>query len=83
MNLSSENTPGQEVRQSNDQFIALMRGKKIVGHPVYFSHGDVDAFLPAPGAREACEQGYELCSHQSYTEYRGYAFFRHGFAPPL
>ena len=31
MNLSSENTPGQEVRQSNDQFITLMRGKKLLG----------------------------------------------------
>ena len=83
MNLSSDNTPGQEVRQSNDQFIALMRGKKIVGHPVDFSHGDVDAFLPAPGAREAWEQGYEQGGQQAYTEYRGDTFIRNGLAARL
>ena len=83
MNLSSENTPGQEVRQSNDQFITLMRGKKIIGHPVDFSHGDVDAFLPAPGAREAWEQGYEQGGQQAYTEYRGDALIRNGLAARL
>ena len=83
MNLSADNTPGQEVRQSNDQFVALMRGKKIVGHPVDFSHGDVDAFLPAPGAREAWEQGYEQGGQQAYTEYRGDTFIRNGLAARL
>lgn len=83
LDLSSDNTPGQEMRQSNDQFITLMRGEKIMGCPVDFSHGDVDAFLPAPGAREGWEQGYEQGSQQAYTEYRGDALIRNGLAARL
>lgn len=83
LNLVSENAPGQEVRQNTDELDTVMRGEKIDGHPVDFSHGDVDAFSPTPGSREAWEQGYDLGGQQAYTEYRGDASIRDGVAARL
>jgi aspartate/methionine/tyrosine aminotransferase len=39
---------------------------------VDFSHGDVDAFPPAPGAIEAFNEAYELGSERAYSKYRGH-----------
>lgn len=69
--LGTDNAPGQEVRQSAAGIEALMRGEKLEGKPVDFSHGDVDAFLPTPGSCEVFSAGYALGGKQAYTEYRG------------
>ncbi|MEJ6745232.1 MAG: pyridoxal phosphate-dependent aminotransferase, partial [Yoonia sp.] len=58
--LGAENAPGQEVRQNADDLKSVVRGDVIPGRAVDFSHGDVDAFAPTPGAREAWEAGYDL-----------------------
>ncbi len=69
--LEAGNAPGQEVRQDIGDLNAIMRGRKIDGVPVDFSHGDVDAFPPTPGSLEAFNQGFERGGPQAYTEYRG------------
>src|SRR3546814_20476805 len=51
--LATEHAPGQEVRQAIGNIDNLMRGDMLAGTPVDFSHGDVDAFTPTPGAFEA------------------------------
>ncbi len=71
--LESENAPGQELRKDISNLNAIMRGEKLEGIPVDFSHGDVDAFSPTPGAVEAWNKGYELGAEQAYTQYRGSA----------
>ncbi len=81
--LGAENAPGQEVRQDTSSLDALLRGEKIAGTPVDFSHGDVDAFPPTPGAAEAWNAGFEVGSEQAYTEYCGTAFIRDGLASRL
>ncbi|MDT2076292.1 MAG: pyridoxal phosphate-dependent aminotransferase [Planktomarina sp.] len=83
MDLGSENAPGQEVRQSSDQLISVIRGEKIIGSPVDFSHGNIDAFPPTPGGRQAWEHGYKQGGKQAYTEYRGDASIRDGVAACL
>jgi aspartate/methionine/tyrosine aminotransferase len=74
--LGADNAPGQEVRQNADELKSVMRGDVLHGRPVDFSHGDVDAFEPTPGARAAWEHGYEMGGQQAYTEYRGDAGIR-------
>lgn len=69
--LGTDNAPGQEVRQAADGIEKLMRGDKLEGTPVDFSHGDVDAFLPTPGSFEVFSAGYAMGAKQAYTEYRG------------
>ena len=81
--LGADNAPGQEVRQNGDDLKSVMRGEIITGRPVDFSHGDVDAFRPTPGAREAWERGYETGGAQAYTEYRGDAGIRASVAKSL
>ena len=81
--LGADNAPGQEVRQNGDDLNAVMRGEVITGRPVDFSHGDVDAFSPTPGAREAWERGYDIGGAQAYTEYRGDAGIRADVAKSL
>lgn len=81
--LGAENAPGQEVRQNADDLKSIMRGDIIAGRPVDFSHGDVDAFEPTPGARAAWESGYEVGGAQAYTEYRGDAAIRGDVAKSL
>jgi aspartate/methionine/tyrosine aminotransferase len=81
--LEAENAPGQEVRQEVGDLNTLMRGKKLEGTPVDFSHGDVDAFPPAPGSYEAWKAGFELGAQQAYTEYRGAKQIREGLAERL
>ena len=68
--LGCDNAPGQEGRQ---KAAALeLRGEKLSGTPVDFSHGDVDAHPPIPGTLADFVAGVEkIGSHQAYTEYRG------------
>ncbi len=81
--LGADNAPGQEVRQNLNDLRSVMRGASLAGHPVDFSHGDVDAFEPTPGAREAWKCGYERGGVQAYTEYRGDADIRAEVAKSL
>lgn len=74
--LEADNAPGQEVRQETGDLNTVMRGEKINGIPVDFSHGDVDAFPPAPETFKAWKQGFEKGGQQAYTEYRGSAMIR-------
>lgn len=81
--LGAENAPGQELRQQTDHLAALMRGAPIAGVPVDFSHGDVDAFAPTPGAKAAWDAGFERGGAQAYTEYCGDAMIRASLAERL
>lgn len=83
MRLGAENAPGQEVRQATKELDAIARGGKLGGVPVDFSHGDIDAFLPTPGADDAWKKGYEAGGQQAYTEYRGSAHIREELASYL
>jgi aspartate/methionine/tyrosine aminotransferase len=69
--LATDNAPGQEVRQVAADLTGKMIGEKFDGRLVDFSHGDVDAFLPAPSSFGAFEQGVRDGGKQAYTEYRG------------
>ncbi len=67
--LGVDNAPGQESLQKN---VALdLRGPKLEGAPVDFSHGDVDAHTPTPGSLEAFVAGVKEGGAQAYTPYRG------------
>lgn len=81
--LATDNAPGQEVRQDAGDMARLMRGETMPGQPVDFSHGDVDAFAPTPGAFEAFSRGVEAGGRQAYTEYRGAADIRAALAQKL
>lgn len=69
--LGNEDAPGQEVRQNADDIAALLIGDRLEGRPVDFSHGDVDAHPPSPGAFDAYAAGVAMGGVQAYTEYRG------------
>jgi len=81
--LEADSAPGQEVRQETGDLNTLMRGEKLDGIPVDFSHGDVDAFPPTPGSKEAFKDGFEIGGQQAYTEYRGAASIREDLAKRL
>lgn len=81
--LAADNAPGQEVRQDMRDLNIIMRGEKLNGTPVDFSHGDVDAFPPTPGSQEAWKEGFSKGASQAYTEYRGDAEIRKGLAERL
>lgn len=81
--LAADNAPGQEVRQGTDDLSSIMRGGKLEGTPVDFSHGDVDAFPPTPGSSVAWNTGYAKGGEQAYTEYRGSAQIRESLAERL
>ena len=67
--LGVDNALGQESLQKN---VALdLRGEKLDGPAVDFSHGDVDAHVPTPGSFEVFAQGVEEGGAQAYTPYRG------------
>jgi aspartate/methionine/tyrosine aminotransferase len=67
--LGVDHAPGQECRQQEEDL--PIKGGLIPGKPVDFSHGDVDAFTPVPGAQEAFNAAVEEGAAQAYTEYRG------------
>lgn len=69
--LGTDNAPGQEGRQTATAIEALLRGDRLPGTPVDFSHGDVDAHEPTPGAQEVFSAGFRRGGRQAYTEYRG------------
>src|SRR5690606_30039187 len=81
--LATDNAPGQEARQSAAGLEASLRGARIEGRPVDFSHGDVDAFQPTPGAFEAFTAGVNRGGEQAYTEYRGSLAIREPLAELL
>lgn len=67
--LGIDNAPGQESLQKVQTLD--LRGEKLEGAPVDFSHGDVDAHLPTPGSFELYAAGVEEGGAQAYTPYRG------------
>lgn len=79
--LGIDSAPGQEGRQKQE--LLDLRGDAIEGVPVNFSHGDVDAFLPLPGSREAFDKGFDEGGAQAYTEYRGREAIRKEVAEKL
>lgn len=81
--LSTADAPGQEHRQAPADLARIMRGDKLTGDPVDFSHGDVDAFRPAPAAFDGFAAGVALGGSQAYTEYLGRDDIRHGLAEKL
>ncbi len=81
--LGTDNAPGQEVRQHAGTVEALLRGEALPGRPVDFSHGDVDAHEPTPGAFDLFAEGVARGGAQAYTEYRGAGAIRELLAPRL
>lgn len=83
--LGTDHAPGQEVRQRDGAAGLALRGAKLPGRPVDFSHGDVneDAFAPTPGALETFVAGVQRGGSQAYTEYRGAAALRERLAERL
>ena len=79
--LGVDSAPGQEKLQG--ETILDLRGCRLPGTPVDFSHGDVDAFEPLPGSKEAFDAGYLEGGRQAYTEYRGSASIRVDVAEKL
>jgi aspartate/methionine/tyrosine aminotransferase len=69
--LATDNAPGQEVKQKASDIRSLIRGEKLCGVPVDFSHGDVDAFEPSPGSLDTFIAGVHDGGSQAYTEYLG------------
>lgn len=68
--LNADLAPGQEKRLNFDDI--ELKGGNLPGEPVDFSHGDVDAFGPVPGALENFNYGFkEVGGTQAYTVYRG------------
>ena len=67
--LGIDNAPGQESLQKAQTLD--LRGEKLAGAPVDFSHGDVDAHLPTPGSFALYAAGVEEGGAQAYTPYRG------------
>lgn len=67
--LGIDNAPGQESLQKSAPLD--LRGEKLPGIPVDFSHGDVDAHEPTPGSFEVFAEGVKLGAAQAYTPYRG------------
>lgn len=79
--LGVDNAPGQEDLQQKTEL--PLRGEKVWGDKVDFSHGDVDAHIPTPGAFEVFCQGYAKGASQAYTEYRGHKEIRSDIAAKL
>jgi aspartate/methionine/tyrosine aminotransferase len=81
--LGTDSAPGQEVRQTTGDLHTLLRGESLAGVAVDFSHGDVDAFTPTPGAFEIFADGVRRGAQQAYTEYRGASQIREDLAGKL
>lgn len=73
--LSTEDAPGQEARHDSASIEYVLRGERLVGTSVDFSHGDVgaSAFAPTPGSLEKFVAGVIRGGAQAYSEYRGHA----------
>lgn len=81
--LATDDAPGQEMRKSPSDISTLVIGSQLSGRPVDFSHGDVDAFKPAPGSLSLFIEGVQLGGKRAYTEYRGDAEIREALAVKL
>ena len=83
--LGTDHAPGQEVRHADRASDTPLRGDRLPGVAVDFSHGDVDetAFGPTPGALEQFVDGVRRGGKQAYTEYRGGAELRDRVAGKL
>lgn len=81
LRLGTDHAPGQETRQKTTNI--KLRGEKIPGTPIDFSHGDVDAFEPIPGSLDYFTEGFHLGGKQAYTEYRGSKIIRENVAQKL
>ena len=79
--LGCDNAPGQEGKRKNG--VLDLRGEKLEGIPVDFSHGDVDAFEPLPGSLNAFNEGFALGANQAYTQYSGKKEIREELAQKL
>ena len=55
--LGIDNAPGQEALQKKEALD--LRGEKLLGARVDFSHGDVDAHMPTPGSFDVFKEGFE------------------------
>lgn len=67
--LGVDNAPGQESSQKKVELD--IRGEKLEGRPIDFSHGDIDAHEPIPGTLETFIEGVKEGGSQAYTVYRG------------
>jgi len=76
-----ESAPGQEALQETGS--VEFRGARLEGVPVDFSHGDVNAFPPIPGALETFTEGFRSGAEQAYTPYRGKLEIRERLARKL
>ncbi len=72
--LGIDNAPGQESLQGEIKLD--LRGEKLEGELVDFSHGDVDAHEPIPGSLERFIESYNAGGKQAYSEYRGHKYIR-------
>ncbi|MCJ2067631.1 pyridoxal phosphate-dependent aminotransferase [Methylobacterium sp. J-030] len=81
--LGTTDAPGQEHRQAPTNLAGVMLGDKLTGDPVDFSHGDVDAFEPPPGAFDGFVAGVAQGGSQAYTEYLGRGDIRSELAEKL
>lgn len=81
--LETDNAPGQEVRQAAKLNDGYLKGDTLEGQRVDFSHGDVDAHEPTPGAFDEFSAGVMRGGSQAYTEYRGALDIRDELAPRL
>ena len=79
--LGIDNAPGQETRQKTENM--EIRGEKLAGPEVNFSHGDVDAHIPTPGSLELFIEGFKKGGCVAYTEYRGGESIRENVAAKL
>lgn len=79
--LGVDNAPGQE--SSRVKLNVDLKGSKLAGSLVDFSHGDVDAFQPVPTALDNFIEGVQRGGVQAYTEYKGGQEIRTGVAERL
>jgi len=79
--LGVDSAPGQEALQKT--VIVDLRGDRLDGVPVDFSHGDVNAFPPIPGSLETFTEGFRSGAEQAYTPYRGKREIRERLARKL
>ncbi|MDN5899319.1 MAG: pyridoxal phosphate-dependent aminotransferase [Brachybacterium sp.] len=83
--LGVDAAPGQEAATATDtaRWEGLRRGADLVGTPVDFSHGDVNAFAPPPSAIDDFTAGVREGAEQAYTTYKGRPAILEGLAEKL
>jgi len=79
--LGVDNAPGQEGRHKEEEL--FLCGEPLEGKLVDFSHGDVNAFKPIPGALDVFVEGFEEGAAQAYTEYSGRKILREELAQKI